>query len=165
MDRGIGVWEVSLFGGIILAGLTGFVVQSCNKSSVVNHDIEERQHEFDVKNPQPCQSYTKDITANRGECKPGTMPSIRYDGHGHDEQIFLFCTCPSEQSQEKTNVKTETDQIYQEYLRKYNEGVRKFYGLQSSSNITDSKDETLPFGKLDDPRPTNAIKARHANDE
>jgi hypothetical protein len=102
---------VGLCGAIILAGLTGFWVQSCNKASVVNHDIEERQHEFDVKNPQPCQSYTKDITDRRGECKPGMIPSIQYSGHRKDEQAFLFCTCPESEDHKLARDKAMDDAV------------------------------------------------------
>ena len=111
MSKAIGVEEVGLFGIIAVAGVLGFWVQSCNKAMVVDHDITERQHEFDVKNPLPCKDHSHHWDDNEQHCNPGEAPSIRNLAlpGSPNSSLWLFCTCPVEQKQEKTTITLKPD--------------------------------------------------------
>jgi hypothetical protein len=101
--RGIGKEEVILLGMVIFSGLTGSIVKSCTSASVSSRDIEERQHEFDIKNPAPptpCKEHSALLTGSfrPEECNPGETPSYKDLGlQNTGPKIWLFCTCPKEE--------------------------------------------------------------------
>jgi hypothetical protein len=135
MSKAIGVGEVGLFGIIAVAGLLGFWVQSCNKSSIVNHDIEERQHEFDVEHPAVCKDHSFMIAGwgSDDKCEPGEVPEYKDLGTpASGKKTWLFCSCST---QTPVDVKAEADKVYLDY-------IKNFYGGK--------KQETLPFGKLNE---------------
>lgn len=129
--NGIGKEEVGLVSIIVMAGLIGFTINSCNKTSVVDHDIEERQHEFDIKNPKPCKNHSEYVGDGHGACDAGEVPEYQDLGTlttGH--RVWLFCTCQVEQE--------------------------KPLSLKQPVRSPQKPDE---IGKLDDPRLVEAIQA------
>lgn len=131
MSNGIGREEVGLFSIIALAGLIGFTVHSCNKASMVNNDIEERKHEFDIKNPAPCKNHSAYIDVSEGShgtCAPGETPEYKDIGVvATGRRVWLFCTCPVEK--EKVGQLIQPDRSPQKPDEIYADYLRRFYGM------------------------------------